>query len=76
MNKQIRQILFLFFYLILFIVVSICYYRVFDFITLQLKISYEMMDAASIIFVLIYVVIVLPGILITSRYIKSRFEKD
>lgn len=76
MNPKVKKALFNICYIMLCMIIAWIYYNLFDFITMKLNISYEGMDIAAVIFVIVYLVIVLPFSLIFIRYLKLKIEVD
>lgn len=76
MNQSLKKVLFTICYMIIGLIIAWLYYKLFDFITMKLNISYEGMDIAAVIFVILYLVIILPLSLICIRYIKQKIEDD
>lgn len=76
MNQSLKKVLFTICYMIIGLIIAWLYYKLFDFITMKLNISYEGMDIAAVIFVILYLAIVLPLSLIFIRYIKLKIENN
>lgn len=76
MNPKVKKALFNICYIMLCMIIAWIYYNLFDFITMQMNISYEGMDIVAVIFVIVYLVIVLPFSLIFIRYLKLKIEDN
>lgn len=76
MNSKVKKAWFNICYIMLCMIIAWLYYNLFDFITMQMNVSFEGMDMAFIIFILLYLMIVLPFSLIFIRYIKQNIEDD
>lgn len=76
MNSKVKKASFNICYIMLCMIIAWLYYNLFDFITMQMNVSFEGMDMAFIIFILLYLVIVLPFSLLFIRYIKQKIEED